>query len=241
MATTLATPTQTKSVFRAGARDMSGLAIGYVPFALAIGATISTSGINRLGGWLGGPTIAAGSAHLTLVELIAGGSTALAAASVAIMINARITAYSAGLAPWFRHESRAMKAVLAFFIIDPTYLLATQRFEADDPGASGRRQYFFGMASVLYPLWIVAIAAGIVVGNVIPAGLELTMAAPLMMVGMLALTADAGQNRVAAAAGIVLGALHLGIPAPAVTLIAATLGFGYAYAVTGRPSEEVAR
>lgn len=216
---------------------MTGLAIGYLPFAMAIGATIAASPVSRVGGWAGAPIIAAGAAHLTLIELIAGGAAAIAAAGVAIMINARIVAYSAGLAKYFRHESRVMKLVLAFFIIDPTYLLAIDRFERDDPGESLRRWYFLGLASVLYPLWMIGIAVGIVAGNVIPAGLELTMAAPLMMVGMLAMTLDQRQNRMAAIVGLTLGAFHLGLPTPAVTVAAAIAALAVAYMTLGAEEE----
>jgi len=227
-------PTTARAVARTGARDMAGLAVGYVPFALAIGATIGASPLSRLGGWAGAPIIAAGAAHLTLIELVAAGSAALSAACVAVMINARIVAYSAGLAPWFRTETAASKLLLAFFIIDPTYLLATDKFERDDPGVDLRRWYFFGLASVLYPLWMTGVAIGVVAGNIIPEALELTMAAPLMMVGMLAMSVDQRHNRAAAIVGLVFGAAEIGLPTPLVTVAAASIALVIAFLTLGR-------
>jgi predicted branched-subunit amino acid permease len=248
-----ATPSEAsrRAVMKVARRDMASLSVGYVPFAVAIGATIATADVDKVAGWAGGPIIAAGSAHLTLIELLAGGAGALAAAAVAITINARIVAYSAGLAPWFSHESVGSRLAIAFFVIDPTYLLAIQRFEADDPGPELRKWYFIGLGSMLYPTWTASIAIGLVAGNVIPPGLELTMAAPLMMVGMLAMSVDKAPvnkavcgpstwltpNRAAAVVGLALGAVSLGLPAPAVTLIAAIFAMSFSYARTSSTSE----
>lgn len=226
-----------RSIALEGARDIVGLAIGYVPMAVAIGAAIAEAPLDRLAGWSGSFLITAGSAHLTIIELLGTGAGVVAAVTAGLAINARLIAYSAGLAPWFVDDGRAWRIALGFFIIDPTYLLAVHRFRTDDPGPALRRWYLLGMGSVLYPVWALAMGAGVVVGAAVPPGLELDKAATFMMIGLLALTLDVGRHRVAAAAGVAIGLASGVIPAataPVLAGIVAALGL----AVVGRRPED---
>lgn len=222
------TPTTARAVAAEGARDMLPLALGYMPFAVTIGAAIAAGPLNRLAGWSGAPIVAAGTAHLTLVDLLSGGAGVLAAVVAALVINLRLVAYGAGLVPWFAGETRRSRLLLSWFVIDPTYLLAVERFDRDDPGPSLRRSYFLGLAAVLYPLWCVGVGVGVIAGAVVPAALELGMAAPLMMVGMLALVLDRASERRSAAIGLALGVLGLGLADHSLMLIAAAVAFGLA-------------
>jgi predicted branched-subunit amino acid permease len=165
--------------------------------------------------------------------MLGSGAAVLAAVTAAIVINSRLLAYGAALAPWFAQESRSAKLVIAWFVVDPVYLLAIQRFERDDPGLALRRAYFLGLAMVLYPVWVVGVGFGVVAGSVIPAGLELGAAAPLMMVGMLALAVDTGRKRAVAVLGLVLGAVGLGLPEHSLALIAAMVVFAVSMAFPG--------
>ena len=87
--------------FRAGARDIAPFVVGYAPMAVGIGVAIGDSGVDRLAGWAGGPLISAGTAQLTLLELVAAGASVLVAIGAALVVNARLVAYSAGMAQWF--------------------------------------------------------------------------------------------------------------------------------------------
>ena len=232
------TPRSARSIAADGARDISGLAFGYVPMGMAIGAAVADSGLNRLAGWLGAPLIAAGSAHLTLVELVSAGAGVLAAITAALAINARLIAYSAGLAPWFTHERRPMRLLIGVFIIDVTYLLAVRRFETDDPGPAMRRWYMLGMGGLLYTMWSVAIAAGVLAGSIVPPALELDKAATFMMVGLLAHTLDARGHRATAIAGALLGVMAGTIPAALVPALAAAVAVAISVGLPGPRVQE---
>ena len=103
----------TRSLMLEGARDMTPMVIGVLPFAVAIGAAIGASNLARTDGLLSGPAILAGSAQLTSVEMLDAGTAPLVVIFSALMINARLLIYSASLAPWFAGHSRWSRLALA--------------------------------------------------------------------------------------------------------------------------------
>jgi predicted branched-subunit amino acid permease len=157
-----------RRLVRDGAADIAGIALAYIPMAVAIGAAISTAGSSKLAGWLGGPLLASGTAHLTITNILAGGGSTGAAILAGFLINVRLLAYSGGLAKWFASERHRTRLVVGFFTIDATYLLAHQRFQRDDPGPHRRKWYMIGMGMVLWPTWSLAIGVGVIVGSGLP-------------------------------------------------------------------------
>lgn len=72
-----ARPTTVRSLMLEGARDMTPMVIGVLPFAVAIGAAVGASSLARTDGLLSGPAILAGSAQLTSVEMLDAGTAPL--------------------------------------------------------------------------------------------------------------------------------------------------------------------
>jgi predicted branched-subunit amino acid permease len=211
-------------LLRDGCRDILPLSIGYLPMAFAIGGAVASLSIDRLAGWSGGPLISAGTAQLTLIEVLAAGGGVFAAVAAAIMINARLIAYSAALAPWFAHETKRWKLAIGFFTIDATYLLAAARFNNDDPGMRLRRWYFLGMGLTLYPLWSAGMAVGVIAGASVPDGLALEGAATFMMVGLLTMALNTRMVHLAAIAGGIVGLASGVMPGGWAPIVAAAAG-----------------
>jgi predicted branched-subunit amino acid permease len=224
MTTTQPRATHPSKVFRDGVRDMTGIAIGYIPFAIAIGVATADSSIDNFAGWAGGFVIAAGSAHLAVVQMVDSGAGPVAIIATAILINARLAVYSAGLVPWFAHESARSRRLLAYFVIDPTYILAVNRFERDDPGPRGRRSYYLGAGSVLFTIWIVALGSGVLIGSRIPAAIQLDAAAPMMVCGLLAASVRSRAGGIAAAVAAFLAVAAADLPWSSATLVAIIVG-----------------
>jgi predicted branched-subunit amino acid permease len=223
-----------RAFFKEGARDMTPLAVGFIPFAVALGTAIGDAAISNEAGWSGSFLIAAGTAHLALIELLDSDAGLVVACGTALVINARLAVYGVGLAPWFRHESRAMRAALAFLIIDPTFALASARFERDDPGPTGRRGYFLGAAGVLFTFWMVAMAVGVVAGAAVPPSLGLSAAAPLMMAGLLAGRLFGAASVVAAGTGGLVAVGGSGLPMRSSLIVAVVVGVGAGWWVDHR-------
>jgi predicted branched-subunit amino acid permease len=174
-----------------------------------------------------------GDQFLSLVEVLSSGGGVAAAIAAALVINVRLVAYSAGLVPWFAHERRRSRMLLAWFVIDPTYVLAVDRFERDDPGPGAPAPLLPRCRSHHLPGVDPRRRRRLVAGAAIPAALELEMAATLMMVGMLASSTGRADQRLSAAIGFAIGVLGFGLPGHTRMLAAAAIAFGLALGPQG--------
>ena len=179
---TPATTVDAGSAVRAGLRDVAPVILGLVPFGVAIGAAVAGSAMDHLAGWSGGPLLAAGAAHLALVTAIDAGSGALVAIVTAVVINARLAAYSAAIAPLFVGQPRWLRWAAPYALIDQAFALATGRPEAREP--HWFRRYWAALTLPLCLAWYGLITAGMALGPVIPASWEMWFVSPLMFVAM---------------------------------------------------------
>ncbi|MDW3220111.1 MAG: AzlC family ABC transporter permease [Acidimicrobiales bacterium] len=208
-----------------GARDTVPLALPIVPFAMAVGAATADAGISFAAGYLGGAILMAGSAHLVLTETLGDGGTLLAAAGAAVLVSARFALYSAGLAQWFAAGSRRRSLLLAFPLVDQQFLLCQPRFAEEDDDA-WRVRYYLAVTGVLIAAYLASLPIGYVLGDRLPDGAGLHLAAPLAFAGLLGpairARADVVAALVAAVAVVSLGPLlgALALPTAAVAGLA---------------------
>lgn len=215
---------RTTSPLLEGARDITPMVIGVIPFALAIGAAIGASTLSSAEGLFSGPTILAGSAQLATVQMLDEGAGPLVIIVSAILINARLLLYSASLAPWFAEQSLARRLLLAIPVIDQMHFTCTPRFERGDLDLRSRTKYFAGAAAWLVGAWIGAQALSIIVGARAPEALGLEAAAPLALVGLLAKSTVDRRAVVAAAVGCVVGVTTVGLPMHSSLLAGSVVG-----------------
>ncbi|MGX5680328.1 AzlC family ABC transporter permease [Schumannella luteola] len=219
----------------AAVRDALFVVLSYIPFGLAAGAAMATTGVDPLLSIVTSPVVFAGAAQLAAVQLLgAGAGIALIAATVAI-INARHLLYSAALQPHLQGWSRPQRLLAAYLLADPVYALAAARFEGEDGGGTERekRAYYFAAGITCLIGWSALVTIGVLVGGFIPDWVPLELAIPLTFlllamplirdlpgllagaVGGLAALAASGLPMgvsilVGAAAGILAGALAMG-------------------------------
>ncbi|MGI9645929.1 MAG: AzlC family ABC transporter permease [Ilumatobacteraceae bacterium] len=215
-------PTGTRSMIE-GARDITPMVIGVIPFALAIGAAIGASTLTRAEGLASGPIMLAGSAQLATVRMIDAGVAPLIIVLSAIVINARLLLYGASLAPWFAGRSLWARLLLAIPVIDQMHFTCDPRFERGDLDEPGRVAYYAGAAMWLVGAWVGAQAAAIVAGAGMPESLGLEIAAPLAMVGLLAKSTTGRPSIVAAAVGFTVAVVAVGMPLHS-SVLAASIG-----------------
>jgi predicted branched-subunit amino acid permease len=142
---------------RAGARAVAPMIVVYAPFALLVGSAVSTS-TNPLAAWLATWTIYGGAAHLAVLEVIAHGSGWLAASAVGLLVNARLAAYAAAMAPGWRSAPLARRALAGALLTDAPWALARQR-------ATGSRDYYLGAALTLFVAWPMLVTIGTLVAG----------------------------------------------------------------------------
>jgi predicted branched-subunit amino acid permease len=190
---------------------MLPLLAGYAPFACLIGVAVAGSSA-PLAAWSGVWLVFAGSAHLTVVQLVDAGSSVAVAALSAVVINVRLALYSATLSPHWRGTSVGARLRAAATLIDPTWMVANQQAGAGADSAAVRR--FYGGASVvLWFGWAALVTLGAVVGNLVPPSAGLGLLAPMCLFAMVL---PGARSRSGAACVLTAGAVAvLGADLPA--------------------------
>lgn len=188
-----------------GHRDALPLIVGYLPFALVLGAAIAASSVSTLAGWASSPLVFAGASQLAMLDVVDTGGSVVVAVLTALAINLRHVMYSAAMAPWLAEERPAWRWTAPLFLNDPQYLLASRRFpELADAGA--RRRYYLELGLTLWVAWSTMTAVGVVVGARLPDGLPLDVVVPLTF---LALLVPSLTDRPAVGAAVVGGSVSV--------------------------------
>ena len=177
---------------RAGARAMAPMIVVYVPFALIVGSAVASSA-NPLAAWLATWTIYGGAAHLAVLEVLAHGSGWVAAAVVGLLVNARLAAYAAAMAPDWRSAPLARRALAGALLTDAPWALARQR-------TTGSRDYYLGAALTLFVAWPMLVTIGSLVAGDWLTGTPVTTILPALTLGAVVVP-QLRQRPAAAAVG----------------------------------------
>ena len=222
-----------------GARDAALVIAAYIPFGVAMGATLATTGVEP---WLiitSSTVIFAGAAQLAGIQLLgAGAGIALVVLTITV-INARHLLYSASLEPHLAPWPRGLRMLGAFLLADPIYALAIARFER--PGGAGARReqygYVFTSGFVCLVGWTALTAIGVFLGGLIPEDVPLELAVPLTFLLLLLPLVKDSAGAVAAIVGGTAAILASGLPLGLSTLVGAAAGLvagGVVLALTRR-------
>jgi predicted branched-subunit amino acid permease len=182
-----------------GAAAMAALLVGLVPFGLVVGMAAAASAA-PLGAWAGTLPIYSGSAHLAVLGTLADGEGLLAVVGTGLLVNARLIALSASLAPSFRGESRRFRLLAAAMLADPLWALVTAQ-DARRPV----RAYYVGAGLVLVVGWSAAVSAGVVLVHTGGLGLA-AVGVPLCLLAMVAPYVRVAGGAACVAAGTAVGA-----------------------------------
>ena len=197
--TTVATPvadiadkTRDRDDLLAGVRAVAPMIVVYAPFGLIVGSAVASSA-NPLAAWLATWTIYGGAAHLAVLEVLAHGSGWVAAAVVGLLVNARLAAYAAAMAPDWRSAPLARRALAGALLTDAPWALARQR-------TTGSRDYYLGAALTLFVAWPTLVTIGTLVAGDWLTGTPVTTILPALTLGTVVVP-QLRQRPAAAAVG----------------------------------------
>lgn len=195
----------------AGLRDVAPMMLGVAPFATITGVAAVGVGMTPWEAIGMSAIVFAGAAQLAGIALIGDGASWAVAVLTVFMINLRHTMYSASLAPWLRSLRARTRLGLAYLMTDQAYAFSILRYRRE-AGDFPRRDYYLGVATPLWVLWVTMTAAGALLGTQVPPAWQLDFAIPLTFLALLAPAVRDRPGALAAAVGGVLALVLRGAP-----------------------------
>ena len=223
------TPTP-RDEFLAGARDVSPVLLGTIPFGLVAGIAAISAGMTPLEGIALSMLAFSGIAQLVVSQLIAAQAPLVVTTAAALVVSLRLMMYSAAISPYLAHLATRWRVLLAFLMTDQSFAMTAKRY--GEPGDKTHRHWhFLGAAVTLYVSWQAAVIAGAVAGAQVPASWSLDFAVVLTFIALLV---PAVRTRADLAAAVVATAVALaaaGLPFRLALVIASLAGIAAGMAI----------
>jgi len=190
------------AAFVSGAKAIAPVLLALVPFAVAFGATATGSGLSALEALGMSVFVFAGAAQLAAVPLMSAGASVAVVVLTVLVVNLRLTLYSASLAPHFRRLPAGWKGLLSYLLTDQAYAATITRFDEGQTEEPDKRWYFLGVALAIWVTWQAAAMLGVFLGSWASEGWSLDFVLPLTFI---ALAVPAVRDRTTAAAALSAG------------------------------------
>ncbi|WP_295047878.1 AzlC family ABC transporter permease [uncultured Paracoccus sp.] len=218
--------------FRRGAFKSLPFLIVMIPFALLFGVVATEAGMDVAQVLGFSVLVLAGASQFTAIQLLSDNASVVIVILSCLAVNLRMAMYSASLVPWLRDASAGQKAFVAYALVDQSYALSIQEYEANPRmGLPQRLAFFAGVVVVVCLPWMAFSWLGATVGKAIPDDIALDFAMPITFLAMIAPMLRTPAH-LAACFVAVLGSLVLaGLPSGLGLLIAAPLGMATGAAV----------
>ncbi len=186
------------SAFVSGAKAIAPVLLALLPFGMAFGATAVGSGLSALEALAMSVFVFAGAAQLAAIPLMSAGASVAVVVLTVLVINLRLTLYSASLAPHFRRLPAGWKGLLSYLLTDQAYAATITRFDDGQTEEPDKRWYYLGVALAIWVTWQAATMLGVFLGSWASEGWSLDFVLPLIFIA-LALPAIKDRSTTAAA------------------------------------------
>lgn len=208
----------------AGFLSVAPMLLGVFPFGVIAGIAAVEAGLGTIQAFAVSPIVFAGASQLAMVELIGGDAAPVVIIATALVINARMAMYSAGLAPVFRDLSPLRKAYGSYVLTDQAFAVSVLRYDRIEESLDDRFAFYMGAAMGLWTTWQIATIVGVMVGTGVPDSWSLDFAIPLVFMALLVPAIKDRGTGIAAVVGAVAAVLLIGLPLHLGLLAASALG-----------------
>jgi predicted branched-subunit amino acid permease len=208
-------------------RHTVGVCLALAPVGFVLGVTIRESVISGLTGWVGGPLLASGAAHFAFLAVLDRGDGALVAVTTAVAVSSRTVLYSAALSTRFRSQPRWFRWLAPYFLVDQLFAMVEEEHDRN-PGATHFRLYYLTIGVMLVTTWSTVIAAGILLGPIVPADVRVELLVVVLVVAMLRPALAVSTGWIAAATAALVAAAGGWLPTGSGLLVGALVGMAAA-------------
>lgn len=198
------------------------MTLGFIPFGMVAGVAAVDVGIPALHAVAMSVVIFAGASQLAAIELVGRNAPVIVILLTILIVNLRMTMYSASIAPYFERQSARWKAMLPYLLTDQSYAVSLLKFRNDE--TTDRRWYYLGVAVPPWFVWQIATVVGIYLGGSVPEGWHLGFAIPLVFLAVLIPTVTDRPTLVAAVGGGATAIAANGLPYDLGLVTAAIVG-----------------
>lgn len=167
-----------------GARAITPILVGILPFAVVFGFLMRQTGLTFWQSTFFAVSLIAGASQIATIQLYAAGTPLLVIVATAVAINMRYAMYSLSLEPLLRAEPWWIRLFSAFIVSDQSYGFTMAEAESN-PANPDMPSFFLGAALGIYAFWELGILLGFTLGTVIPAGIPIDFAIPLVFMTLL--------------------------------------------------------
>jgi len=183
-----------------GAKDVSPILIGIVPFGLVAGAAVIHAGFGVPEAVGMSLFVNAGASQIAATTLFDDGAPLWVALATALIVNARMFIYSTSIAPVLSGASARLRPLLGHMLVDQNYAstMTKGRFRDDVDVIA----YYIGAWLALASVWQLSTLAGALVGPLVPESWGLDFAVPLVFLAMLA---PALKDRICVEVAVITG------------------------------------
>lgn len=137
---------------------------GVASFGVAYAVMARAAGYSALETQAMSLFVYAGSAQLAMVTLYASGAGAISIVLTALILNLRHILYGLSADRQIAREERPRRSLLAFFLTDESYGIATREWLA----GRGSAAFLLGTGLSLYTIYALSTLAGILFGSLLP-------------------------------------------------------------------------
>ncbi|THB63482.1 MAG: hypothetical protein D6B26_06005 [Spirochaetaceae bacterium] len=189
--------------FLLGLRDSLPIAAGYIPIAIAFGATAQNAGLLMSQAVAMSLTVFAGAAQFLAVSLFSGGTNGLEIVISALLLNARHLLFSTVIAAEAHKWPRPWHFLAPFGLTDEVFASASANTEPINP----RR--LSGMEVGAWTAWWGGTAFGYLAGQALPVALQSALGAALFCLFAALLASHIRKSLLSILPAIVAAGVHL--------------------------------
>lgn len=195
-----------------------------VPFGVLFGVVATEAGLNAIQTVAMSIIVVAGASQFSAVQVLNDGSPFYIAILTGMAVNMRMAMYSASLAPHLGKALKWHRIIAAYFMIDQTYGVSIIELDKKpDMPINEKLAYFFGSATLIFPVWYISTFVGIFAGSAIPPEYALDFAVPIMFIALVAPSLRSIPHLTAAVVSVVVSLALVWMPYNLWLMVAAVL------------------
>lgn len=202
-----------RAAFLVGAKGITPLLLGIIPFGLVAGVAAIEADLGLTGAVAFSTVVFAGASQIVAINLTAQDAPMVVVVLTALVINVRMAMYSATLAPHFGRIPRGRRTAGAYVLTDQAFAVSILDYELH-PHRSAREKFalYLGAGITLWSTWQIATVAGALGGGSIPESIPLGFAVPLAFLSLLVPAVTDRPTLVAAIVGGTVATIGAGWP-----------------------------